>query len=79
MGSGDNDFDVHTLDYLGLDDVHHTPAATVSKLCSQAQAAIAGNSTNPPRLRASMVSTLNLLSLPRSPSSELLGISFANN
>ena len=56
MDSGGDDFDVHTLDYLGLDDVHRTPAATISELRSQAQAAIAGNLTNPPRLRASTVS-----------------------
>lgn len=56
MDSGGDDFDVHTLDYLGLDDVHRTPAATISELRSQAQAAIAGNLTNHPRLRASTVS-----------------------
>ena len=56
MDSGGDEFDVHTLDYLGLDDVHRTPAATLSELRSQAQAAIAGNLTNPPRLRASTVS-----------------------
>ena len=56
MDSGGDDFDVHTLDYLGLDDVHRTPAATISELRSQAQAAIAGNLTNPSRLRASTVS-----------------------
>ena len=56
MDSGGDDFDVHTLDYLGLDDVYRTPAATISELRSQAQAAIAGNLTNPPRLRASTVS-----------------------
>lgn len=56
MDSGGDDFDVHTLDYLGLDDVHRTPAATISELRSQAQAAIAGNLTNPPRHRASTVS-----------------------
>ena len=56
MDSGGDDFDVHTLDYLGLDDVHRTPAATISELRSQAQAAIAGNLTNPSRNRASTVS-----------------------
>jgi protein JSN1 len=56
MDSGGDDFDVHTLDYLGLDDVHRTPAATISELRNQAQAAIAGNLANPPRLRASTVS-----------------------
>ncbi|KAF9246571.1 hypothetical protein BU15DRAFT_85334 [Melanogaster broomeanus] len=49
-----DDFDVHTLDYLGLDDGHRPPpAATISELRTQAQAAIAGNLANPPRLRAS--------------------------
>ncbi|KAK7466954.1 hypothetical protein VKT23_004018 [Stygiomarasmius scandens] len=55
--SGDSmgdDFDVHTLDYLGLDD--HRPPATLSELRNQAQAAIAGNLANPSRLRASTVS-----------------------
>lgn len=54
-----DDFDVHTLDYLGLDDSHRSqppPAATLSELRTQAQAAIAGNLANPPRLRASTVS-----------------------
>lgn len=53
-----DDFDVHTLDYLGLDDSHrHPPAATLSELRNQAQAAIAGNLANPAsRLRASTVS-----------------------
>ena len=55
MDSGDDDFDVHTLNYLGLDDFHRTPAATISELRSQAQAAIARNLSNPPRLRASTV------------------------
>ncbi|EGO18620.1 hypothetical protein SERLADRAFT_418814 [Serpula lacrymans var. lacrymans S7.9] len=55
--SGAEDFDVHTLDYLGLDDGHRPPpAATISELRTQAQAAIAGNLANPPRLRASTVS-----------------------
>ncbi|THU99333.1 hypothetical protein K435DRAFT_964457 [Dendrothele bispora CBS 962.96] len=49
-----DDFDVHTLDYLGLDD--HRPPATISELRTQAQAAIAGNLANPSRLRASTVS-----------------------
>ena len=59
MTSADSadDFDVHTLDYLGLDDSHRPPpAATISELRTQAQAAIAGNLANPPRLRASTVS-----------------------
>jgi protein JSN1 len=53
-----DDFDVHTLDYLGLDDSHRPPpAATISELRNQAQAAIAGNLANPSsRLRASTVS-----------------------
>jgi protein JSN1 len=57
MDSGD-DFDVHTLDYLGLDDnLRPPPAATLSELRNQAQAAIAGNlSANPSRLRANTVS-----------------------
>lgn len=59
MTSADSadEFDVHTLDYLGLDDSHRPPpAATISELRTQAQAAIAGNLANPPRLRASTVS-----------------------
>jgi protein JSN1 len=58
MDSGADDFDVHTLDYLGLDETHHRPppAATISELRNQAQAVIAGNLTNPPRLRATTVS-----------------------
>ncbi|KAI5123302.1 hypothetical protein M0805_009323 [Coniferiporia weirii] len=56
MDSAD-DFDVHTLDYLGLDDnLRPPPAATLSELRTKAQAAIAGNLANPPRLRASTVS-----------------------
>ncbi|KAJ3781580.1 pumilio/RRM domain-containing protein [Lentinula aff. detonsa] len=51
-----DDFDVHTLDYLGLDDTIRPPA-TISELRTQAQAAIAGNlAGNPSRLRASTVS-----------------------
>ncbi|KAI0317820.1 hypothetical protein OF83DRAFT_97653 [Amylostereum chailletii] len=78
MDSGADDFDVHTLDYLGLDESHthqrhmlhqqqqqqqqqlqhqhHPPAATISELRNQAQAVIAGNLSNPPRMRASTVS-----------------------
>jgi len=58
MDSGADDFDVHTLDYLGLDETHHRPppAATISELRNQAQAVIAGNLSNPPRLRATTVS-----------------------
>ncbi|KAA1471339.1 hypothetical protein DENSPDRAFT_106828 [Dentipellis sp. KUC8613] len=61
MDSGADDFDVHTLDYLGLDESHHhhhrpPPAATISELRNQAQAAIAGNLSNPPRHRATTVS-----------------------
>lgn len=54
-----DDFDVHTLDYLGLDDGHRQPppAATITELRNQAQAAIASNLTAPQsRLRASTVS-----------------------
>lgn len=53
-----DDFDVHTLDYLGLDDsLRHPPAATMTELRNQAQAAIAGNISGPSsRLRASTVS-----------------------
>lgn len=59
--SGADDFDVHTLDYLGLDDHRNDsrnqlPAATLSELRNQAQAAIAGNLANPSRVRASTVS-----------------------
>ena len=55
--SGVDDFDVHTLDYLGLDDSQRPPpAATISELRNQAQAAIAGNLANPARMRASTVS-----------------------
>ncbi len=58
MDAGADDFDVHTLDYLGLDETHHRPppAATISELRNQAQAVIAGNLSNPPRLRATTVS-----------------------
>lgn len=55
--SGADDFDVHTLDYLGLDDHRPPPAATITELRNQAQAAIAGNlAGNPSRMRASTVS-----------------------
>jgi protein JSN1 len=54
--SGADDFDVHTLDYLGLDDTHRPPpAATISELRHQAQAAVTGNLA-PSRMRASTVS-----------------------
>jgi protein JSN1 len=58
MDPGTDDFDVHTLDYLGLDETHHrpSPAATISELRNQAQAVIAGNLSNPPRMRATTVS-----------------------
>jgi protein JSN1 len=58
MDTGADDFDVHTLDYLGLDETHHRPppAATITELRNQAQAVIAGNLSNPPRLRATTVS-----------------------
>ena len=52
-----DDFKVPTLDYLGLDDNQRPPpAATLSELRNQAQAAIAGNLANPSRMRASTVS-----------------------
>ncbi|KAJ7752038.1 hypothetical protein B0H16DRAFT_1547184 [Mycena metata] len=53
-----DDFDVHTLDYLGLDDSHRPPpAATISELRNQAQAAIAVHlAGNPSRTRATTVS-----------------------
>ena len=63
--SGADDFDVHTLDYLGLDDHRNDhrndprnqpQAATLSELRNQAQAAIAGNLANPSRMRATTVS-----------------------
>lgn len=55
--SGADEFDVPTLDYLGLDDTQRPPpAATISELRNQAQAAIAGNLANPSRMRASTVS-----------------------
>jgi len=56
--SGADDFDVGTLDYLGLDDTQRPPppAATISELRTQAQAAIAINLANPSRMRASTVS-----------------------
>ncbi|KAI0747952.1 hypothetical protein C8Q80DRAFT_1270408 [Daedaleopsis nitida] len=58
VASMDDEFDVHTLDYLGLDDgVRHPPAATLSELRNQAQAAITVNlNNNPSRMRASTVS-----------------------
>lgn len=58
MESGADDFDVHTLDYLGLDDtLRNPPAATISELRNQAQQAIAGNlAANPSRMRSATVS-----------------------
>ncbi|KAI0303363.1 hypothetical protein B0F90DRAFT_1809585 [Multifurca ochricompacta] len=58
MDPSADDFDVHTLDYLGLDETYHRPppAATISELRNQAQAVIAGNLANPPRMRATTVS-----------------------
>lgn len=58
VDSGADDFDVHTLDYLGLDEtLRHPPAATISELRNQAQAAIAGNlASQPLRSRATTVS-----------------------
>ncbi|GJJ12180.1 hypothetical protein Clacol_006421 [Clathrus columnatus] len=56
-GPGIDDFDVHTLDYLGLDDFGRPPPpVTVSELRNQAQAAIAGSLANPSRVRANTVS-----------------------
>ncbi|KDQ59430.1 hypothetical protein JAAARDRAFT_620822 [Jaapia argillacea MUCL 33604] len=55
IDSGADDFDVHTLDYLGLDETRPPPAATISELRNQAQAALTGN-LGPSRLRASTVS-----------------------
>ncbi|KAK7015020.1 Pumilio domain-containing protein C56F2.08c [Favolaschia claudopus] len=54
-----DEFDVHTLDYLGLDDrPRPPPAATISELRNQAQAAIAVHlAGNPSRMRATTVST----------------------
>ncbi|KAG9050780.1 hypothetical protein FS837_002336 [Tulasnella sp. UAMH 9824] len=59
--SGDSqmdEYDVHTLDYLGLDDApfRTPPPATVSELRTQAQAAIASSLAQPARMRASTVS-----------------------
>lgn len=81
MDSGADDFDVHTLDYLGLDEtLRPPPAATISELRNQAQAAIAGNlATNPSRLRASTVSNpyrlgssaASLLATPNAEEEEL--------
>ncbi|KAF7363282.1 Pumilio domain-containing protein C56F2.08c [Mycena sanguinolenta] len=53
-----DDFDVHTLDYLGLDDrPRPPPAATISELRNQAQAAIAVHlAGHPSRTRATTVS-----------------------
>ncbi|RDX48308.1 hypothetical protein OH76DRAFT_665531 [Lentinus brumalis] len=58
VASMDDEFDVHTLDYLGLDDgARRPPAATLSELRNQAQAAITVNlNNNPARMRASTVS-----------------------
>ncbi|KII89020.1 hypothetical protein PLICRDRAFT_40670 [Plicaturopsis crispa FD-325 SS-3] len=78
--SGADEFDVHTLDYLGLDDSQRPPpAATISELRNQAQAAIAGNLANPSsRMRATTVSnpyrmrsnTTSLLSTPNGAEEE---------
>ncbi|KAG8967296.1 hypothetical protein FRC03_010235 [Tulasnella sp. 419] len=59
--SGDSEidhYDVHTLDYLGLDDApfRTPPPATVSELRAQAQSAIAQSLAAPSRMRASTVS-----------------------
>ena len=59
-GSQLDEYDVHTLDYLGLDDsaplYRIPPPATVSELKTQAQAAIAQSLNGPSRMRASTVS-----------------------
>ncbi|EJD05984.1 uncharacterized protein FOMMEDRAFT_119427 [Fomitiporia mediterranea MF3/22] len=78
MDSAD-DFDVHTLDYLGLDDnLRPPPAATLTELRTQAQAAIAGNLANPPRHRASTVSGPYRLR-PAAASSSLLATPSADD
>lgn len=72
--TGQEDFSVHTLDYLGLDDPHHRPpAATLSELRNQAQAAIASNLTNPNRTRASTVSTYRTRPVVGNNAGSLLG------
>lgn len=70
MESGADDFDVHTLDYLGLDDpLRNPPAATISELRTQAQQAIAGNlAANPARVRATTVSNPYRLGSSAGPS-----------
>jgi len=51
------EYNVHTLDYLGLDDGGRPPPpVTVSELRLQAQAAISGSIANPSRHRANTVS-----------------------
>ncbi|KAI9064253.1 hypothetical protein FKP32DRAFT_1603107 [Trametes sanguinea] len=82
MDSGADDFDVHTLDYLGLDDsLRHPPAATITDLRNQAQAAITANlNNNHSRMRASTVSNpyhirpsaASLLSTPNAEEEEEL-------
>ncbi|TBU47957.1 hypothetical protein BD309DRAFT_389886 [Dichomitus squalens] len=81
VASMDDEFDVHTLDYLGLDDgVRHPPAATLSELRNQAQAAITVNLNNPARMRATTVSNpyhlrpsaASLLSTPNAEEEEEL-------
>jgi len=55
--SGADDFNVHTLDYLGLDEsTRPPPAATITELRNQAQATITGNLNGPLRTRASTIS-----------------------
>lgn len=78
--TADDEFDVHTLDYLGLDDSHRPPpAATISELRNQAQAAIAGNlAGNPSRLRASTVSN-PYRTRPSLPTNSLLATSAAED
>lgn len=58
--SGDSqigeEYDVHTLDYLGLDETPRTlPPATISELRNQTQAAIVNSLAAPSRLRANTV------------------------
>ncbi|KIJ44131.1 hypothetical protein M422DRAFT_143127, partial [Sphaerobolus stellatus SS14] len=77
--SSSDEYNVHTLDYLGLDDGGRPPPpVTVSELRNQAQAAIAGSLANPSRHRANTVSnpyrsraSAGMLS-PRAEEDELL-------
>jgi protein JSN1 len=68
-GADDYDVNVHTLDYLGLDDGHRT--ATLSELRSRTQAALTHNIQTPSaRMRASTVS--NPYARARAPGGSLL-------